>query len=81
MIHFSSHLSALLLGEESSRSREHSWSREIHMCVMLNLTEVGFKNDPTRNLRTRKLHANSQFSSIRKKLKVGDSYHDMEHCL
>lgn len=48
---------------------------------MLNLTEVGIKNDPTRNLRTRKLHANSQFSSIRKKLKVGDSYHDMEHCL
>lgn len=47
----------MLLGEEGSKSRE------IHICLMLNFTDVGVKNYPTKNLRTRKLHANSQFFS------------------
>lgn len=73
-MHFSSHLSVLLIGEEGSRSREHSWSREIHKCAMLNLNEVGIKNDPKGILKLENCMLILNFSLYRKKLKSGDSF-------
>lgn len=74
VMHFSSHLFVLLIGEEGSRSREHSWSREIHKCAMLNLTEVGIKNDPQGILELENCMLILNFSLYRKKLKSGDSF-------